>query len=95
MKLTSVKVVAVVVAPLLSGVCVIAAAHYLMSGLEPPRVTAAPVGAATACGSGDAPVYHTAHHGHRPPGSRREGGIPPTPATSTAKQVAVDQKVAR
>jgi hypothetical protein len=95
MKLTVVKVVAMVAVPFLSGICVVAAAHYLMSGLEPPRVTAVPVGAATVCVSGDAPVYHIAHHGHRPPGSRRDGRISPRPATGTVKQAAVDQKVAK
>jgi hypothetical protein len=94
MKLTKVKVVAMVVTPLISGVCVVAGAHYLMSGLEPPKITAPPVAAAAACVSGDVPVYHIARHGHRPTGRRREGGIPPSSATGTVKQVAADQKIA-
>jgi hypothetical protein len=93
MRLTRVKLVAIVVAPLLSGVCMVAAAHYFMSGLEPPMAMAAPVGAATVCVSGDAPAHHIARHGHRRPGSRREAGIAPLPATGTVNRAAVDQKV--
>ena len=86
MKFTKIKVVAIVVVPLLSGACVVAAANYLMSGLEPPRITAA-----RACVPGDAPTYHVARHG-RP--TRREVGASAAPATGTPRRAATDQKVA-
>jgi hypothetical protein len=80
MRLTKVKLVAIVAVPLLSGACFVAAAHYLMSGLEPPRTTAPPVGAANVCVPRDAPVHHAARHG-RP--LRREGALELCPRGTT------------
>lgn len=86
MQFTKVNVVAIVVAPLLCGACVVAAAHYLMSGPDPPRIAPAPVTAATSCLPGIAPAYHVARHG-RPP--RREVGASGAPATGTPKRAAI------
>jgi hypothetical protein len=78
MRLTKVKLVASVVVPLLCGACFVAAAHHLMSGLEPPRTTAPPVRAANVCVPTDTPIHRVARHG-RP--LRREAGISPIAST--------------
>jgi len=80
MTLSKVKLVAIIVAPLFAGACFVAAAISLMSGLEPPRITA-PLVSANVCVPGDASVHRVARHG-RP---RREKGLSPSRASSTIK----------
>jgi hypothetical protein len=92
MRLTKLKVLTIVVAPLLSGACVIAVAYHLMSGLEPPKATAAPIEAAKVSVPTNGPLYGVARHGHGPPArhevvsARPTAGLAPSGGSVSFKQ---------